>query len=137
MPIAYWHLLHFWTPAEIEHMNGSAVGYTLMDGGLPLGFGGAYFTKNGQGDGIVVAFFYGGPNGVFARKYRLWLMRAAARLFRNLHAMGVQQVYACADKTIPRSDALLRWLGGSPLGIEQDEGEIWCIELAKNPLIRK
>lgn len=135
MPLEYWHLVAFIPPADIEQMSGTAFGLALMDAGFPLGIGGAYFTKNATGDDVIIVFFHGGPNQIFVRKYPKWAMRAMALTFRKLHAMGAQQVYACADRTLPRSEAMLRWLGGSPVGVEQAEGEIYSIELAKNPFI--
>lgn len=137
MPIEHWHLLYFFTEKELEGMGGRVYGLTLMaSGALPLGFGGVYFDNNSDGHDVAVAFFYGGPNQVFARKYLKLALTAMQRIFRRLIEIGCITVYACVDKNIPKSDTLALWLGGKPTGFRQDEGEIYVFDLTKMPLTK-
>lgn len=118
-------------------MNGRAIGLTLIsDDGHPLGFGGVYFDKNAHNQDVAIAFFYGGPNQIFARKYLKQALIGMQRVFRRLMELGVNHVYACVDKRIDRSDTLARWLGGQPTGASQDEGEVYAFELSRTPLTR-
>ncbi len=118
-------------------MNGRAIGLTLLsDDSHPLGFGGAYFDKNQHGDEVAVAFFYGGPNQIFARKYIKQALTGMQRVFRRLIELGVNHVYACVDKSIDKSDTLARWLGGEPTGFSQEQGEVYVFHLPNTPLTR-
>lgn len=137
MPLEYWHMLTTYSARELDDISGTAQGIALLSDGWPLGFGGVFFQKNEQGDDIAVLFFYGGPNQVFVKKYIKLALRGMQMVFQKLLDMGVLHVYAVADKRVPRSETLARWLGGTPVGVSQDEGELYVIPLADTPLTRQ
>lgn len=130
-----WHLSYHFGAAEVNAISeGSAYGQTLIsDIGYPLGFGGVFFQPNGAGEALAVAFFHGGPNQIFVRKYLKLAVRGMRNVFLTMREMGVQHVYMVADKRIEKSDTLARWLGGVPTGHEQDEGPLYIVPIANTP----
>jgi hypothetical protein len=137
VPTELWHLKFFFSASELAELDGRICGMTLIsDTGYPLGFGGVYFENNAGGELIAIAFFYGGPNQIFARKYIKQALRGMQRVFGTLIDMGVSTVYACVDKHIERSETLARWLGAVPTGDSQEQGDIYAITLANTPLTR-
>jgi hypothetical protein len=137
VPLEYWHLLTSFSPADVASFGEGAIGRTLItDGGFVLGFGGVFFQKNEHGDAVAVLFFYGGPNQVFVRKYIKLALKGMQSLFFKLIELGVFHVYTVADRRIDKSVSLVRWLGGTPTGHEQEEGEVYVIPLADTPLTR-
>lgn len=134
-----WHLSYYFSAAEINAISdGRAYGQTLLSaGGLPLGFGGVFFQPNGEGEALAVAFFYGGPNQIFVRKYIKLAVRGMGIVFRTMHEMGVQHVYMVADRRIEKSDTLARWLGGTPTGHEQGEGPLYIVPIANTPFVKE
>jgi hypothetical protein len=138
VPLEEWHLRFFFGAEELETLlNSWFYGQTLLSAeGAPIGFGGVYTQPNDKGEPVAIAFFYGGPNQIFMRKYIKLALRAFAEVFADLARMGVTHIYAIADKRIERSVTLARWLGGTPTGDSQEEGELYVFDPRTTPLAR-
>ena len=132
-----WHFDYFLSPEEAASLSGRALGKTLIGAdGTPLGFGGVYFDENGDGQCVAMAFFYGGPNGYFVRKYLPLVMRCFRDTAKTLIEMGVGIVYAIADKKIPDACRLIAWMGGELVPDAHDpSGDIYLVRLEKMTLI--
>lgn len=134
-----WHLRFFFSEEELGPILDSwFYGQTMIsDKGAPLGFGGVYTLPNEAGQPVAIAFFYGGPNQIFVRKYTKMALRAMQEVFSDLALMGVHSIYACADRTIDKAESLARWLGGTPTGDTQAEGDLYVFDPRKTPLFRQ
>jgi hypothetical protein len=125
------------TPEEAASLSGRAVGKTLISAsGKPLGFGGVYFDENGEGQCVVIAYFYGGPNNFFMRKYLPLALRGFRDTCQILIGMGIEKVYAIADSNIPEADKFIKWMNGVQVG-EEENGPIYVLPLAKLPIISR
>lgn len=123
---------------EAERLGCKAIGKTLISAsGKPLGFGGVYFDENGDGQCVVIAFFYGGPNGYFMRKYLPLALRGFQETVEVLIDIGIKTVYAIADRGVPDADKFIRWMKGRLLDANDPNGEVYAIDLAEIPLIER
>lgn len=99
--------------------------------GNPLGFGGAYFEENERGETIVIVFFYGGPNGYFAKKYLPLVIRTIYESAKALTEMSVETVYAVCDRRVEGAEKFIRWAGGQRVdGADDPHGPIYAIKLS-------
>lgn len=138
MPAEPWHFNFFMNREEAERLGCKAIGKTLLSAsGKPLGFGGVYFDENGEGQCVVIAFFYGGPNGYFVRKYLPLVMRGFRDTAEVLIDMGIETVYAVADQSIPNADQFIHWIGGELLDANDPSGPVYGIPLKKMPVITR
>jgi hypothetical protein len=133
-----WHFDYFMTPEEAKTLSGRAMGNTLVSAsGRPLGFGGVYFDENGAGECVVIAFFYGGPNGYFMRRYLPLIMRNFRDIIDRLRGMGIERVYAIADTKIPEADRFIHWMNGKLVDADDPAGPVYEINLADTPVSKK
>ncbi len=133
-----WHFDYFLSKEEADSLSGRALGRTLVaPDQKPLGFCGVYFDENGAGQAVVIAFFYGGPNGYFMRKYLPLVMRGMTEVIEILIGMGIETIYAVADSRVPEADRFLMWLGGSPIGEDDPSGPLYAIYLPDVPAIKR
>lgn len=137
VPAEPWHFDFFMTPEESERLGCRAIGKTLLSAkGTPLGFGGVYFDENGEGQCVVIAFFYGGPNGYFMRKYLPLALRGFRDTCLILREMGIERVYAVADSNIPEADKFIKWMNGVQVG-EEENGPVFAVPLAQMPILNR
>lgn len=85
----------------------------------------------------MIAFFYGGPNNVFMRKYMPLIMRGFRDVCKLLIEMGIATIYAISDRKIPKADKFIEWLGGRLLDADAGGGPVYAIELAGIPVISR
>ncbi len=112
------------------------MGRTLIAGdGTPLGFGGVYLDENGKGEAVAIAFFFGGPNQYFARKYLVMVMRGIAQCAQIFKDMEFQFLYAVADVNVPDADKFIEWIGGVRIEEADAHGSIYQIPI--NSLLEK
>ena len=133
-----WHFDAMMTSEERDTLKSRAIGRTLISAsGTPLGFGGVYFDENGDGMCVAIAFFYGGPNGYFMRKYLPLALRAFRETCQVLVGMGIETVYAVADCRVPEADKFIEWMNGRLVDATDPHGPIYAIDLAKSPLLAR
>lgn len=138
MPLEAWHFDVLMTPEEAKTLSGRAMGHTLLSArGTPLGFGGVYFDENGEGECVVIVFFYGGPNGYFMRKYLPMIMRKFRDTCQTLLDMGITRIYAIADCRVPESVKFIDWMGGKLLDADDPAGPVYGIDVAEIPMLKR
>jgi len=83
------------------------IGNTMVDRlhYLPLGFALARLWPSGAVS--IHAYF-----GQWLKTYPKDVLRALKGTVDELRAMGIQDIHAVADESVPGSDTLLEWLGG-------------------------
>lgn len=87
---------------------------------------------------VVIAFFYGGPNQVFMKKYMAMVMRTLKDVAQILIDMGVATVYCVCDRSVPGSETFIRWCRGERLeGSEDPNGDVYAIKLENLPVIAR